>query len=74
MPKYENVGKVIDQNNPTEVFEAKINMIIQECRDFDSGEISQIMQFIKDVRKGEMATDDALEKARAMEKAKSSYH
>ena len=49
-------------------------MIIQECRDFDSGEISQIMQFIKDVRKGEMAMDDALEKARAMEKAKSSYH
>ncbi len=74
MSKYEVVGKIVDQNDPMAVFEAKMNMIIQECRDFDSGEISQIIQFIKDVREEKMTVDDALEKARAMEKAKSSYH
>lgn len=74
MSKFELTGQKINENDPMEVFKAKMGYIIQESRDFDSGEISQMRQFIKDVEAGNMTIEDALAKAQALKDAKQNYH
>lgn len=67
-------GKRVDESNPMEVFKAKIGFLIQESRDFDSGEIDRMKQLIKEVEKGETSIEDALAEAQALKDAKQDYH